>query len=177
MSPISHDTYAFVRSFQISSFILWGTLWGLVAWHYGRAAFTSWQCAGGRWRDAIWDLVDPFWWAIREQMCRWNMFKGATFCGHEIPTKYERGHLLRFSIFLGSLSPVVWGLGFALQDRTGETLLELIVKLIFVASSCLAAGGHLFLAYRGTPHGWRRLVVWSTAWILISPIVFGILRA
>ena len=175
MKMVSPEVYLAVRSIFLALYLLWAFLWARVMWYYGYASYTSWLANGGRWRFVFHDLLQPFWWAIKETLCRWNLFKGKAFCGTVIPSPYEPGHLLRFSIFLGSLTPVVFGLQFGELDRSDWNIMRVIVTLLFVWSSILAAGGHLFLAFRTRPDAWRKLIVRCCFWLALSPLIFGVL--
>ena len=162
-------TLEVVRPILVALYVMWGSLWALTAFHYGRAAMASWKVAGGSWRSVPRDLAAPFTWAVRDTLCRWGLFKGAAFCGTEVPSRYYKGHLLRFAIFLGSLSPVLWGFYFLNIDRSDWSSVDIVVNAAGVALSILAAGCHLFLAYKTQPNSWRRLVLCGMAWLLLAP--------
>lgn len=168
--PVAPEVYQVLRPIFTACFLMWAFLWGRVAWFYGFAAYGSWLSNGGRWRFVLNDLFQPFWWAFKQTLCRWRIFRGAQFCGTQIPSPYESGHLLRFSIFLGSLTPITFGLQFGELDRSDWTHAKIWSTLFFASTSILAAGGHLFLAFRTQPEAWRKLVVRCTIWLLFAPV-------
>ena len=170
------EQYDLVRPLMIVVYLMWGILWGLVAWHYGAAAFASWRREKGRWRDALRDLLGPFTWAVRDTLCRWRILGGPKFCGTEIPSRYSNGHNLRFAIFLGSLTPMTFGFFFLRLDRSDWSLFDVAINVLFVTSSVIAAGGHLFLAYKIKPYAWRRLVLLSLAVVTLGLPVSYLLR-
>lgn len=166
---IPPGAYLVFKPIYTACFLMWAFLWARVAWYYGTAAYGSWVTAGGKWTHVITDLFQPFWWAFRETLCRTRFFRGANFCGTTVPSPYEGGHLLRFSIFLGSLTPITFGLQFAELDRSTWTWYNMITTLFFALLSIIAAGGHLFLAFRSRPESWRKLVVCCSMWLIFSP--------
>lgn len=173
MKTVSPEVYLAVRSIFLALYLLWAFLWARVMWYYGRAAYTSWLANGGRWRFVFHDLLQPFTWALQQTLCRYKLFKGKEFCGTIIPSPYESGHLLRFSIFLGSLTPIVFGLQFGELDRSDWTFMRIFITMVFVWSSIIAAGGHLFLAFRTRPEAWRKLIVRCCAWLVFMPGLFA----
>jgi hypothetical protein len=173
LTTVDPGAYQLMRPVFATTYLLWATLWALVATYYGRAAYASWTRAHGRWRDVFSDVLAPFWWAVRDTLCRWKIFRGAAFCGSVVPQIYESGHILRFSIFLGSLTPITFGLQFAELDRSNWTYFNLVATFAFASTSIFAAGGHLFLAYVSRPDSWRKLVVRSIAWLLLAPPALG----
>lgn len=170
---VAPEVYFILRPIFTACYLMWAFLWMRVAWYYGQAAYVSWRISNGHWRFVFNDLFQPFWWAIKQTLCRWSMFKGKAFCGVEIPSPYEAGHLLRFSIFLGSLTPITFGIQFAELDRSEWNYLKLFTTLFFASTSILAAGGHLFLAFRSRPEAWRKLVVRCTSWLIFAPLVMA----
>jgi hypothetical protein len=171
-SPVDPALYVYVRAVFTSIYLLWAALWGVVCYHYGKSSYVSWKVADGRWRNVVGDVLQPFWWAIKESMCRWKLTRGASFCGNAIPNPYNPGNLLQFAIFMSSLTPIAFGLQFSDLDRSTWSWFHLAVTAAFATMSILAAGGHLFLAYRNYPNSWRKLVMRSLAWCVFAPPVF-----
>lgn len=166
MNAMTPDQYKIVQPTMMILYFMWGSLWSLVAWHYGQAARATWRAENGKWAECLKDFFAPFSWAIRDILCRLTRRPG--FCGTEIPSRYSNGHTLRFAIFLGSLTPAVFGFFFISMDRTNRSLLDMAVTAIFIATSILAAGGHLFLAYKVRPYAWQILVLAYTLLIFLG---------
>jgi hypothetical protein len=169
---VAPEAYMVIRPIFTTIYLMWAFLWMRVAGYYGLAAYASWISNNGRWRFVLSDILQPFWWAFKQTLCRWRLFKGAQFCGTEIPSPYESGHLLRFSIFVGTWTPFTFGLQFAELNRSTWTYFQLCFTIIFASTSIIAAGGHLFLAFRSRPEAWRKLVVRCTLWLLFTPSFF-----
>lgn len=173
LGTVDPAAYGFVAALYPSFSLLWGFLWLLVARYYGGAAYASWRQSGGRWGTALADMTGPLTWALRESLYRWKLRpRRDGGSPQEIPSAFTPGHHLRFSIFLGSLTPSIFGLGFAFLDRSDQSLMRISIVILLEIFSILAAGGHLFLAYRYEPERWRRLCLRSLIWICISPFFF-----
>jgi hypothetical protein len=163
-----------IRSIFASAYLFWGIMWSMVGYYYGRTSYVIWAAGGHRWRDAVPDILSPFTWAVRTTLCRWGLLRGEQVCGAQlsVPNPYESGALLRFAIFLSSLTPVYFGLFFFDLDRSDWTVQKMIATVICVTVSIVAAGGHLFLAYRNRAEAWRKLVMLSLMWVFFSPFFF-----
>ena len=175
MPHLVPESYFWVRPMFTSVYLLWAALWARVALYYGRASYASWLASGGQWRHAVSDVLSPFWWAIKATVCRLSLLRDKDFCAvGEVPNPYENGNLLRFAIFLGSLTPIAFGITFADLDRHDWTLARIVSTMLFASSSILAAGGHLFLAHRRRPEAWRCLVMNSVYWLILSYPFFAL---
>jgi hypothetical protein len=168
---ISAGAYAALRPVYVGLYAEWCVLWLLVAWYYGRSAYSNWKLAGGSWGRVLGDVAAPFVWGLRDSLCRWGLVRAAPYRGTQIPSKYMPGHILRFAIFLGSLTPIMFGSYFAYMDRSHWSPLDVTVTFVAVSSSILAACYHLFLAYRSQPRKWQNMVTASVAWLLLGPPV------
>lgn len=165
---------AVLRPFFISAYLLWGALWVLVAVHYGAAAHFSWREQGGRWSAVLRDTTAPVMWAFR-QLLRDVGLRAPEPTPPTVPHRYTPGHILRFAVFLGSLTPAMFGFYFWQLDRSRWATLDVYVNLLMVALSVFAAMGHLFLAYRAVPKRWKALVVCTAAWLAIAPgVVYAV---
>lgn len=153
-------------------YVLWSFSWLAVAWNYGCAARASWRAAGGTWRAAPADFFSPFTWALRSAACRLPFVNLFAFCPvpAEVPTRYERGHMLRLAIFMGAVKPVLWGwlvLKYLTHDLSQP---EYILSILGLFISVLAALSHLLLVYKSSPRAWTAFVVGSLTWIAVAPV-------
>ena len=159
---------AVLRPFLIASYLLWGAVWALVALHYGAAAHFSWRQQGGSWRAVLRDITSPVMWAFR-QLLRDVGLRAPEPLPATVPHKYTPGHILRFAVFMGSLTPAMFVFYFWQVDRSRWATLDVSVNLAMVLVSVAAAVGHLFLAYRAVPRRWIGLVVCAAAWLVLAP--------
>jgi len=155
----------------ISIYILWGVLWAMVAYHYGRASYSTWRQQGGLWANSFSDLMRPYLHGWLRFLCWIKVLKSEDFCDRELPSRYTIGHYLRFSIFLGALSPGLMTLAFVTNDREGWSVTSLAIGCVIFFVSVLGAIGHLFIAYRLIPSGWTRVTILSTFWLFAAPIL------
>lgn len=172
LSPPSVSAYPNALRVFLAVYFLWGLLWGLVAYHYGRASLVTWKQQGGAWKRAVKDMVAPYTYGWKKFLCWSGLVKDKDFCGVELPTPYTIGHYLRFSIFLGSLSPFFMMFLITTTDRDRWSYLSFFSATAILLVSTMGAGGHLYLAYKTRPGAWSRLIVLGTFWLLTAPFIF-----
>lgn len=160
----------------ITIYIIWGLMWSLVAYHYGKVSLATWHQQGGTWKMAIPDLFAPFLFGWYRALCKIRLIKDTEACRVQVPEQYTVGHYLRFSIFLGALSPMVLTLLVNSSDRARWTLFEFILACVILIVSTVGAAGHLYLVYRLRPSAWSRIVVFSTLWVLLAPLFFNFIN-
>lgn len=159
-------------------YALWSAAWLAVAYHYGKAAYISWRAAGGKWGRAVAEVLQPFAWALRAAVCNLAPFKRSALCTVEqVPSPYSSGHLLRFAIFLGSLTPALWGMFMLVQHSSHLTSADHAVNLAGLCISIVAAASHLLVAYKSRPRAWSAAVTLSVVWILTAPVALVLLGA
>lgn len=157
--------------------LLWAVLWTKVAYHYSYAASVTWSESNATWKTMCRDLFDPLVFAVRDYFCQWAW--GRRIFGLEcddfstklVPTT-SPGNILRFSIFVGSLTPIVFGWLFVFSTDWSAAGWKLILGLVFIFTSILGALGHLFLAHRANRRRWSQIVTYTFAWLAIGPMVF-----
>jgi len=130
----------------------------------------EWRQSGGKWRNSLSELASPFVWGIK------NFFNRKTSVKNDglyrvMPMVYPPGLLLRFSIFLGSLLPVLIAFLFIVQGFRPVNGVSPILIFFGMSLSILAAGGHLFLAYRWSATAWGNLVFLGTLLMISIPIL------
>jgi hypothetical protein len=171
----------FIACIYPSWSILWTILWLKVARHYGKAAFTTWKTNGSTLRVMYKDVVDPMVYAFHDSLYRWRWsrklfgVKEHVYSQNLIPTT-SPGNILRFAIFVASFTPISYGVAFAFTDMWRAPLWQLLVVVLFMVTSILGALGHLFLAHRGNPPKWSRIITYSTIWFLLAPVATYFLR-
>ena len=160
--------------------LLWAALWIKVGFHYGRAAFHTWRLNGATWKTVCCDVFDPLMFAGRDFLARYRWarrlfgIKQYEYASGLIPTS-SPGNILRFAIFVGSITPVSFGLGFAFVDMWRADVWKLIVILVFMVSSILSALGHLFLVHRSSQRHWANIVTATFVWFIFFGPLFGYL--
>lgn len=172
MPNLSLDPYLVGQAIFAPMYLLWAYLWAKVAYYYGQASYVGWLANGGRLRDAIPDVLSPFSWAFKVTAYRLGLLEGDKNPPPPVPHRHENGAILRFAIFLGSLTPVCFGIQFAELDRHGWTQSQFMLTVLFMTSSFIASLTHLFLAMRHDPNGWRRLIVRVALWCILAPVGF-----
>lgn len=155
-----------------ATYLLWGMMWAMVAFHYGRASHFSWKEQGGKWKECLRDFIRPYTYAWKRLLCKLKVVTNPEFCAEEIPSRYSIGHYLRFSIFLGALCPIFLTTTLTQTDRTSWSLWTFTFVIGMLISSIMGAAGHLFIAYRMIPGNWTRLIIASTLWMILAPILF-----
>lgn len=171
---VSIAMYRWLESMYATLYLAWGATWGLVAWHYGRAAYMSWLSVQGRWRDVPGEVAKAYVWAFRETLCKLGIVRGPS-CGMPLVGKYTPGHILRFSIFLGSLMPMAFGFLFFNLDRSTWPPSAFVIISAMILLSLMSAMGHMYLALRPRMNRWRWLVLVSFCWLTVTPFVFHFL--
>lgn len=143
-----------VEAILLVLYPLWGAIWLGVAYNYGRAARASWLMEDGHWGRVVRDIAHPFWHTL------WN--------GSAPEPHYSAGHTLRWSIFLGSFTPIIWGFLFFSLDRSDFSWPRLLISLFGVLISLASAGGHLFLVYRANTRVWGWILRFSTLYTVVG---------
>ncbi len=167
---IDPRVYEILRPVYVGLYWEWALLWCLVAWYYGRSAYASWRAGGGSPGRILCDLTQPLWWGLQHLLARAGLRRNANvLAAQTVPSTYGGGHLLRWAIFVGSLTPVMFGFMFADVQRSHWTNTQLWLTLAAVSLSCLAALSHLLLAYRTQPLRWGAVVAAALAWPLVVP--------
>lgn len=180
MTPESPLDFFFSAVYPTLS-LLWGTLWLMVAFHYGGAAWATWKLEGASWRRIFCDIFDPLMHAVMSFICRFprlaKLLRIHTpkYAGGMVPTT-SPGNILRFAIFVASMTPISFGFAFAFIHVWHEDIWKLLLTLLFMTTSILGALGHLFLANRGNPRRWSNIVMLSIVWTLLAPILFNLWR-
>lgn len=161
--------------------LLWATLWLFVAFHYGGAAWSTWRLEQASWRRMFCDIFDPLMYAVTSFLGRFpslaRLFKihPHPYKGDLIPTT-SPGNILRFAIFVASMTPISFGYAFAFIHVWRGDPWKLVLTTFFIFTSILGALGHLFLANRGNPRRWSNIVMLSIVWVLVAPILFHLWR-
>lgn len=161
--------------------LLWAVLWMKVAYHYSHAASITWHESNATWKTMCRDLFDPLVFAVRDYFCQWRWGRrlfglDCTIEGEMVPTT-SPGNILRFSIFIGSLTPIVFGWIFVFTSVWEGPLWKLLVGLVFILTSIFGAMGHLFLAHRGNRPRWSKIVTYTFTWLFLGPMVFLLWRS
>jgi|SRR6478609_610555 len=169
-SPLVPWQYEITLRIFASVYILWGAMWGLVAYHYGRASQTSWREQGGTWKRSFSDFFRVYLFAWQKFLCGIHLIKSPEICEDEVPTRYTIGHHLRFSILLGAITPLFLTTTLAETDRHEWNFITFCIIIVLLMISSMGAAGHLFIAYRMSPKSWTRVVVAATVWLIAGPI-------
>lgn len=171
----------FVSAVYPTLSLLWASLWLMVAFHYGGAAWATWRVEGASWRRMFCDIFDPLMYAVTSFVCRFPRFckliglKPHVFKGEVVPTT-SPGNILRFAIFVAAMTPISFGFAFAFVHVWRGDVWKLLITSFFIFTSILGALGHLFLANRGNPRRWSNIVMFSILWTVVAPILFNLWR-
>jgi len=168
----THDpqVYAYLNSLLSVLYLQWGIVWAFVAWYYGLSSYASWRGGGGTIGSIVQDVAAPYVWAFRDAARRLGLGSSRPVGDSDhIPSKYQAGNQMRFAIFLGSLTPVLFGFYFVEFQRSDWTWTEITVNLVGVMISILAGLSHLFVAYRASPARWRATAIGSVLWWVLAP--------
>lgn len=172
-APESVDVIPWGIRIYTTILILWGATWFLAAYNYGKASHSSWIDQGGKYRRSFQDLFKPY-------LFGWKyLFRKVDYEGkpvREVPSRYTVGHYLRFSIFLGAISPIIMAILSNPRDKGAMSWLGLSALCLILLVSTAGAVGHLYVAYRMNPSAWTRLIIFSTLWVLFGPLLFTLIN-